>query len=86
MTDSKIISLNKPEQDPLSALLKQGDQQLLVQAIESEVSELLAKYSELQIDGKHALVRNGHLPERAVQTGLGDVEQKEKLNKTLISH
>ena len=29
MTDSKIISLNKPEQDPLNALLKQGAQQLL---------------------------------------------------------
>lgn len=76
MTDSKIISLNKPEQDPLSELLKQGAQQLLAQAIESEVAELLAQYSELQVDGKQALVRNGHLPERTVQTGLGDVDVK----------
>lgn len=43
MTDSKVISLNKPEQDPLNALLKQGAQQLLAKAIESELGNLVSR-------------------------------------------
>ena len=76
MTDSKIISLNKPEQDPLNALLKQGAQQLLAKAIESELADLLTQYSEHLVDGNQAVVRNGHLPERRIQTGVGDIAVK----------
>ena len=76
MKDSKIIPLNKPEQDPLNALLKQGAQQLLAKAVECELSELLAQYSMFQVDGKQAVVRNGHLPKRSIQTGLGELDVK----------
>ncbi len=59
--------------DALSELLKEGARQLLAQAIEAEVAELLAQYAGQTVDGKRAVVRNGYLPERTLQTGLGDV-------------
>ena len=55
-------------------MLKNGAQRLLAQAIEAEVDTLLAQHSELELaGGKRAVVRNGYLPERAIQTGLGQV-------------
>lgn len=78
MTDCKLLNLHTPEaEDPLQTILKQGAQQLLQQAIEAEVIELLNQYSSLKTeDGKQAVVRNGHLPERTIQTVLGDVSVK----------
>jgi len=76
MTDGNVLDLKTPAQDPLNELLKQGAQQLLGKAIEAELVELLAQYSGLRVDGKQAVVRNGYLPERTVQTGLGDVPVK----------
>jgi len=78
MTDYKVFPLHTPEaEDPLQAILKQGARQLLQQAIEAELEELLAKHSSLTTkDGKQAVVRNGHLPERTIQTGLGDIPVK----------
>jgi len=37
---------------------------------------LLEEYQRLQVGGKPALVRNDYLPERTVQTGLGDIPVK----------
>lgn len=76
MTDSKVIPLNSPVEDPLNAILKRGAKQLLAKAVEAELAALLAKYSALEVDGKHAVVRNGYLPERTIQTGLGDIPVK----------
>ena len=60
--------------DPLTALLRSGAQQLIIQAVEAELQELLNQYSDRRTDGGHAVVvRNGHLPERNLQTGLGPV-------------
>lgn len=70
-----VTELHKPD-NPLNELLKQGAQQLLAQAIEAEVQALLEQFASLQIDGKQAVVRNGHLPERTLQTGLGDITVK----------
>ncbi|TXK94511.1 IS256 family transposase, partial [Methylococcaceae bacterium CS5] len=33
-----------------------------------------AQYSEQKVDGKQAVIRNGFLPRRTIQTGLGDVD------------
>ena len=63
-------------ENPLNELLKQGAQQLLAQAIEAEVQGLLDNFASLQANGKQAVVRNGHLPERTLQTGLGDITVK----------
>lgn len=76
MSNDKVISLNSPATEPLNEVLKQGAQKLLAKAIDAEVAELLEKYSQLQVDGKTAVVRNGYLPERTIQTGLGDIPVK----------
>ena len=60
--------------DPLTALLRLGAQQLINQAVEAEFEELLSQHSDRRADdGNAVVVRNGHLPERQLQTGLGPV-------------
>ena len=78
MTNDNVIPLSKPEQtDLLQEVLKRGAQALLAKAIEAEVSALLEAHSSLKTDdGKQAVVRNGNLPERSIQTGLGDIKVK----------
>ena len=54
-----------------------GARQLLAQAVESEVQELLAEHAERRTLSGHAgVVRNGYLPERELQTGLGLISVK----------
>ncbi len=63
--------------DPLTELLRSGAEQLIYQAVEAELLELLAEHVERRIeDGKTGVVRNGHLPARKLQTGLGPVTVK----------
>jgi len=60
--------------DPLTEMLRNGARELIAQAVEAEVRGLLGQYRDRQTaDGKAAVVRNGYLPERQVQTGLGPV-------------
>ena len=60
--------------DSLTELLRTGAEQLIYQAVEAEFLELLAEHSERRTeDGKAGVVRNGHLPVRELQTGLGPV-------------
>ena len=60
--------------DPLTEVLRQGAKRLLAQAIEAEVETLLACYADVRDDqGRQGVVRNGYLPEREVQTGIGAV-------------
>ena len=55
-----------------------GARQLLAQAVETEVAELLAAHAHLTTeDGRQRLVRHGHLPERTIQTGIGPVEVRQ---------
>ena len=71
--DDKVIAFNTPENmDALQEVLKQGARKLLEQAIEAELADLLERHTNLvTADGKRAVVRNGYLPERTIQTGLG---------------
>ena len=49
--------------DPLTELLKEGARNLLAQAVESEVQDLLAQYQDCRTECGHAgVVRNGYLP------------------------
>lgn len=60
--------------DPLTELLRTGARQLLQQAIEIELQEQLAGYTDRKLaDGRAGVVRNGYLPERELQTGIGPV-------------
>ena len=63
--------------DPLTELLRNGARDLISQAVEAELSAMLSDYRDLRlIDGRQAVVRNGYLPERTIQTGIGDVTVK----------
>ena len=76
MNKSNVIELAGRETniDPLTELLRNGAQQLIHQAVESELEELLSQHSERRTEAGHAgVVRNGYLPERDLQTSLGPV-------------
>ena len=61
----------------MTELLKSGAQQLIRLAVVAELAEFMSQYSVLQTeDGKTLVARNGHLPERELQTGLGPVTVK----------
>jgi len=63
--------------DTLSDLLKSGAQQLLQVAIEAEMQDFLQQFKDRRLeDGRAAVVRNGHQPERDLQTGIGPVSVK----------
>ena len=60
--------------DPLTDLLKAGAEKLIFQAVEAELQELLALYSDRRTEtGLAGVVRNGFLPARELQTNLGPV-------------
>ena len=58
-------------------MLRFGAQQLIQKAVEVELQELLAVHGERRTaEGNTGVVRNGHLPERQLQTGIGPVTVK----------
>ena len=74
--NNKVVELNNQPKDPLNALLKQGARDLLAKAVQAELAAFLDEYASLEVDGKQAIVRNGYLPERTIQTGLGELDIK----------
>ena len=76
MSKNNVVDLAGRGQvvDPLTELLRAGAEQLIYQAVEAELQELLADHAERRTeDGRAGVVRNGHLPARQLQTGLGPV-------------
>lgn len=77
MSESTLSALLQPEMeqaDPLHALLREGARELIAKAVEAELAGFLEAFSEQRLeDGRRAVVRNGHLPRRTVQTGIGEV-------------
>ena len=79
MSKSNVIDLEGREvsSDPLTGLLQAGAHKLIEQAVEVELQELLAHHAPRRTESGHAgVVRNGYLPERELQTGLGPVTVK----------
>lgn len=63
-----------PVADALTEVLRRGAKELLQQAVEVEVAEAIAQYAALKDEqGRRRVVRNGYLPERSIQTGIGEV-------------
>ena len=61
--------------DALTEVLRQGAQELLLAAVKEELENFLKGYAGLRLsDGRAAVVRNGYLPGRTIQTGIGDIE------------
>ncbi len=78
MEEGTVVPLPKPgatlADDPLLAVLREGARRMLMQAVEAEVEAFLAAHAGLvDAQGRRRLVRNGHAPERHVQTGIGPV-------------
>lgn len=78
MNKNKVIEFKKPGEisgDPLTELLRNGAQRLIADAVEVELEKLLSQYDSVKnIQGHRQVVRNGYLPERVIQTGIGPVK------------
>lgn len=76
MNKSNVVELKKPVgvEDSLTEVLRLGARKMLAQAIEAEVEVFLAEHADLSLaDGDRRVVRNGYLPKREIQTGIGSV-------------
>lgn len=68
-------TLSQDTQDPLTEILQDGARQLLAKALEAEVqAHLDALRDQVDEHGNRLVIRNGYLPERKIQTGIGAVE------------
>lgn len=80
MAKDNVIDLKKPEpfiDDPLTDILRQGARRLLSAALEAEVEIFLQQFKDITDEtGCQRVVRNGYLPEREIQTGIGQVPVK----------
>src|SRR3954468_20220331 len=79
MQEDSVVRLPRPgvsiADDPLLTVLREGAMRMLTQAIEAEVEAFLATHAGLvDQQGRRRLVRNGHAPERRIQTGIGPLE------------
>jgi putative transposase len=68
-----VIAFKNPETtiDLLTEILRKGAQRLLAAAVEEEVDRFLSDHNNPE--EKPRFVRNGYLPEREIQTGIGAV-------------
>ena len=80
MPKDNVIDLKKPDSfidDPITDILRLGARKLLAQALETEIEIFLNQYAALKDEqGKKRITRNGYLPERNIQTGIGPVAVK----------
>jgi transposase-like protein len=80
MTKDNVIDFKKPERfidDPITDVLRTGARKLLTEALEAEIEGFLAQYRDLRDNqDRQRVVRNGYLPERQIQTGIGPVAVK----------
>jgi transposase-like protein len=64
--------------DVLTEILRGGAREMLGHAIEAEVADYIAVHAyQRDADGHRLVVRNGHAPERELQTGLGAIPVKQ---------
>ena len=80
MSKDNVVELKKPDvfvNDPITELVRNGAREILAKALEAEISVFIHQYKELVDDlGRQRVVRNGYLPERDIQTGIGPVKVK----------
>ena len=77
MSNDTVVSLAAPARvsDPLTELLRTGARRLIEAAVTAEFEEYLSGFVHEKLpDGRQRVVRNGHLPERKILTGLGEVD------------
>ena len=78
MNTHNFIDIHTPESSkPLQEVLKRGVQTLLRHTVERELESSLAEHYALKTeDGCKAVLRNGYLSARFIQTGLGTFQLK----------
>ena len=77
LKDTTVISFRQPDavDDPLTELAREGARRMLAQALIAEADAFVALWKDLKLpDGRDRVVRHGHGPHRAIQTGVGPVE------------
>ena len=82
MKETKVVSLpERAEVEPKSLLeqvIAEGARKLLQAAIENEVQEYLQAHGSRRTEaGQAIVVRNGHLPERDLVTGVGPLKVRQ---------
>ena len=75
--DTTVISFRQPDaiDDPLSEVAREGARRMLAQVLIAEADAFVAKWKDMRLpDGRDRVVRHGHGPQRAIQTGIGPIE------------
>jgi putative transposase len=76
--DKAAVSRMQEPGDVLEELVREGARQLLAQALENEVAEFVEKHRGMKDgEGRRSVVRNGHLPERELVTGIGPLKVRQ---------
>ena len=78
VTPSRSLHPVDSTTDAITEVLRRGARKLLAAALDSEVETFLTAFADVRDEhGRRAVVRNGHLPDREVQTGIGTVAVKQ---------
>jgi putative transposase len=75
--DTTVIPFRQPQavDDPLTEVAREGARRMLAQVLIAEADAFVAQWKDLKLpDGRDRVVRHGHGPQRAIQTGVGPVE------------
>jgi putative transposase len=77
MPRDTTVAFRQPEaiDDPLSEVAREGARRMLAQVLIAEADSFVALWKDWKLpDGRDRVVRHGHGPDRAIQTGVGPVE------------
>jgi len=73
-TTSSVAFQSTSAEDVMTAILREGARQMLATAIDAEVADWIDRHAHLKDQqGRRQVTRNGHLPERTITTGIGEV-------------
>jgi transposase-like protein len=75
--DTTVIPFRQPDaiDDPLTEVAREGARRMLAQVLIAEADAFVALWKDLKLpDGRDRVVRHGHGPQRAIQTGVGPIE------------
>ena len=77
-TENLISFPQESSESVLDEILRNGAREMLGRAIEDEVAVFVGARSHVVDEQGHRLVvRNGHLPERSIQTPMGEIPVKQ---------
>jgi putative transposase len=80
LKEANVVSLEEraESKSPLEQLIAEGARKMLQAAIENEVEEYLKAYQgKRTLEHRAVVVRNGHLPERDLVTGVGPLKVRQ---------